>query len=272
MMRAWFLFSFIFPLLLSILDGVTVWVQPGYEKLPSRLNRWSLIWRIVNYDKWVNIWHEETILYYRAEGEYPREDNLEEIQTLWEMSSAPWIEVFCLATPELVSSHWASNWHPLVFRCGSKSAISSVDVQWACFELGILWVQAGCMWRVGACRRCGSVVWTIWPQALHRSLQREPGCWWLGRKPSETGFHVESGIERLSLGRDCKVAEELCSGPTTDAELHWVWVSSLPHWRFCCSRKLRGPFLLPFQCPLLRKLSVVLTLKERCLKEFLFCF
>lgn len=35
---------------------------------------------------------------------------------------------------------------------------------------------------------------------LYTGLQRESGYWPLGRKPSDTGFHAESAMERLSLG------------------------------------------------------------------------
>lgn len=74
--------------------------------------------------------YEETVLYPRTEGECLRKDKFEESKT-WR------------------SSHWAGNLHPQVYRCGNKSAVSSVGVQWACMALGIP-CKTGCFWRAGA--------------------------------------------------------------------------------------------------------------------------
>ena len=97
-------------------------------------------------------------MYPGSEGEYPREDRLEEI-LCWRCSLAHCLEVYCLGRPELVCSHLVRNWHPLVCRYRSKSAINSVGAQWSCNKSGILWAQAGCAcegW--GTCRKSGSLV------------------------------------------------------------------------------------------------------------------
>lgn len=169
------------------------------------------------------IWGNST-LYPGSEGEYPREDRLEEI-LCWRCSSAHCLEVHCLGRPELVCSHLVRNWHPLVYRCGSKSAINSMGAQWSCNKSGILCAQAGCMWRVGDLQK----EWQPDVNPLARSRlcigayrgSQSTGDWaW----PMDTGFHVESAMERLLLGQDCKIAEKPCSGPMTGAE--FIGVSS----------------------------------------------
>lgn len=179
----------------------------------------------------------------------PGRTNLEGIQTLLEKSFSPLNrrEVHCLARPELVWSHWqiiGTLW------CADGGA-NQQSVVWLCGGLAWSWRSSGHRLHVeGEGLAEGAAVWcepSGHRQAVQRGLQRESGYRYVGRKPLDTGFHVEKPVERFITRPRLQGCRGTMFWPMAGAELRWV--SSLPRCRLpCCSQNLQES-LFPLQCP-----------------------